>query len=41
MAESLGVNIDRLFTITFALAAGWRRSDGLGAEFLGLIRNIL
>src|SRR5262245_49268143 len=37
MAESLGVNIGRLFTITFALGSGMAAlGGGLGAEFLGL-----
>ena len=37
MAESLGVNIDRLFTITFAFGSGMAAlGGGLGAEFLGL-----
>lgn len=37
MAESLGVNVDRLFTITFALGSGMAAvGGGLGAEFLGL-----
>ena len=37
MAESLGINIDRLFTITFALGSGIAGlGGGLGAEFLGL-----
>ena len=37
MAESLGINIDRLFTITFALGSGMAAlGGGLGAEFLGL-----
>ena len=37
MAESLGINIDRLFTITFALGSGIAAlGGGLGAEFLGL-----
>jgi branched-chain amino acid transport system permease protein len=37
MAESLGVNVDRLFTITFAFGSGMAAiGGGLGAEFLGL-----
>jgi branched-chain amino acid transport system permease protein len=37
MAESLGVNVDRLFTVTFALGSGMAAlGGGLGAEFLGL-----
>jgi branched-chain amino acid transport system permease protein len=37
MAESLGVNVDRLFTITFAFGSGMAGiGGGLGAEFLGL-----
>lgn len=37
MAEALGINIDRLFTITFALGSGIAAlGGGLGAEFLGL-----
>lgn len=37
MAESLGINIDRLFTITFAFGSGMAAvGGGLGAEFLGL-----
>ncbi len=37
MAESLGINIDRLFTVTFALGSGIAAlGGGLGAEFLGL-----
>jgi branched-chain amino acid transport system permease protein len=37
MAESLGINVDRLFTITFALGSGMAAlGGGLGAEFLGL-----
>lgn len=37
MAESLGVNVDRLFMITFALGSGMAAlGGGLGAEFLGL-----
>jgi branched-chain amino acid transport system permease protein len=37
MAESLGINIDRLFTITFAFGSGMAGiGGGLGAEFLGL-----
>jgi branched-chain amino acid transport system permease protein len=37
MAESLGINIDRLFTITFALGSGMAAlGGGLGAEFVGL-----
>ncbi|PWU24825.1 MAG: branched-chain amino acid ABC transporter permease [Candidatus Rokuibacteriota bacterium] len=37
MAESLGINIDRLFTLTFALGSGMAGlGGGLGAEFLGL-----
>jgi branched-chain amino acid transport system permease protein len=37
MAESLGINVDRLFTLTFALGSGMAGlGGGLGAEFLGL-----
>jgi branched-chain amino acid transport system permease protein len=37
MAQSLGINIDRLFTITFAFGSGMAAlGGGLGAEFLGL-----
>ena len=37
MAESLGIDIDRLFTVTFALGSGMAAlGGGLGAEFLGL-----
>jgi branched-chain amino acid transport system permease protein len=37
MAESLGINIDRLFSITFAFGSGMAAlGGGLGAEFLGL-----
>jgi branched-chain amino acid transport system permease protein len=37
MAESLGINVDRLFTITFAFGNGIAAlGGGLGAEFLGL-----
>jgi branched-chain amino acid transport system permease protein len=37
MAESLGINVDRLFSITFALGSGMAAlGGGLGAEFLGL-----
>jgi branched-chain amino acid transport system permease protein len=37
MAESLGINVDRLFTITFAFGSGVAAlGGGLGAEFLGL-----
>jgi branched-chain amino acid transport system permease protein len=37
MAESLGINITRLFTITFAFGSGMAAlGGGLGAEFLGL-----
>jgi branched-chain amino acid transport system permease protein len=37
MAESLGVNVDQLFMITFALGSGMAAlGGGLGAEFLGL-----
>jgi branched-chain amino acid transport system permease protein len=37
MAESLGINVDRLFTMTFAFASGMAAlGGGLGAEFLGL-----
>ena len=37
MAESLGINITRLFTITFAFGSGMAGlGGGLGAEFLGL-----
>jgi branched-chain amino acid transport system permease protein len=36
-AESLGINIGRLFTLTFALGSGMAAlGGGLGAEFLGL-----
>src|SRR5262249_19854806 len=37
MAESLGINVDRLFTITFAFGSGmaWL-GGGFGAEFFGL-----
>jgi branched-chain amino acid transport system permease protein len=37
MAESLGIDIDRLFTLTFAFGSGMAGlGGGLGAEFLGL-----
>ena len=37
MAESLGINVRRLFTVTFALGSGMAAlGGGLGAEFLGL-----
>ena len=37
MAESVGINVDRLFTITFAFGSGMAAiGGGLGAEFLGL-----
>ena len=37
MAESLGINIARLFTLTFAFGSGMAAlGGGLGAEFLGL-----
>jgi branched-chain amino acid transport system permease protein len=37
MAESLGINIDRLFSLTFAIGSGMAAlGGGLGAEFLGL-----
>jgi branched-chain amino acid transport system permease protein len=37
MAESLGINVDRLFTFTFAFGSGMAAlGGGLGAEFLGL-----
>ena len=37
MAEALGINVDRLFTITFAFGSGMAGlGGGLGAEFLGL-----
>jgi branched-chain amino acid transport system permease protein len=37
MAESLGIDIDRLFTLTFAFGSGMAAlGGGLGAEFLGL-----
>jgi len=37
MAESLGINVHRLFTITFAFGSGMAAiGGGLGAEFLGL-----
>jgi branched-chain amino acid transport system permease protein len=37
MAESLGINIDRLFSITFGFGSGMAAlGGGLGAEFLGL-----
>jgi branched-chain amino acid transport system permease protein len=37
MAESLGINISLLFTITFAFGSGMAAlGGGLGAEFLGL-----
>jgi branched-chain amino acid transport system permease protein len=37
MAEAVGINIDRLFTLTFAFGSGIAAlGGGLGAEFLGL-----
>ncbi len=37
MAESLGINIERLFSITFGFGSGMAAlGGGLGAEFLGL-----
>jgi branched-chain amino acid transport system permease protein len=37
MTESLGIGVDRLFTITFAFGSGMAGiGGGLGAEFLGL-----
>jgi branched-chain amino acid transport system permease protein len=37
MAESLGINIDRLFMFTFAFGSGMAAiGGGLGAEFIGL-----
>jgi branched-chain amino acid transport system permease protein len=37
MAESLGINVDRLFMITFAFGSGMAAlGGGLGTEFLGL-----
>src|SRR5713226_41542 len=37
MAESIGINVARLFTITFAFGSGMAAlGGGLGAEFLGL-----
>ena len=37
MAESLGINVDRLFTITFAFGSGMAGvGGGVGGEFLGL-----
>jgi branched-chain amino acid transport system permease protein len=37
MAETLGINVNRLFTITFAFGSGMAAlGGGLGAEFLGL-----
>ena len=37
MAESLGINIDRLFAVTFGFGSGMAAlGGGLGAEFLGL-----
>ena len=37
MAELIGINVDRLFTITFAFGSGMAAlGGGLGAEFLGL-----
>jgi branched-chain amino acid transport system permease protein len=37
MAASLGIDVDRLFTITFAFGSGMAAiGGGLGAEFLGL-----
>ena len=41
MAESLGINIDRLFTLIFAFGSGMAAlGGGLGAEFSASIRNI-
>jgi branched-chain amino acid transport system permease protein len=40
MAESLGINIDRLFTLVFAFGSGMAAiGGGLGAEFIGLDPN--
>ncbi len=40
MAESLGINIDRLFALTFGFGSGMAAlGGGLGAEFLGLDPN--
>jgi branched-chain amino acid transport system permease protein len=37
MAESIGINVNRLFTLTFAFGSGMAAlGGGLGAEFLGL-----
>jgi branched-chain amino acid transport system permease protein len=37
MAESIGINVDRLFALTFAFGSGMAAlGGGLGAEFLGL-----
>jgi branched-chain amino acid transport system permease protein len=37
MAESLGINVNRLFTLAFAFGSGMAAlGGGLGAEFLGL-----
>jgi branched-chain amino acid transport system permease protein len=37
MAESIGIRVDRLFTLTFAFGSGMAAlGGGLGAEFLGL-----
>jgi branched-chain amino acid transport system permease protein len=37
MAESIGINVDRLFMLTFAFGSGMAAlGGGLGAEFLGL-----
>jgi branched-chain amino acid transport system permease protein len=37
MAESLGINVEALFTVTFAFGSGMAAlGGGLGAEFLGL-----
>ncbi|MGH7246777.1 MAG: branched-chain amino acid ABC transporter permease, partial [Pseudomonadota bacterium] len=37
MAESLGIDVNRLFTVTFAFGSGMAAiGGGLGAEFLGL-----
>jgi branched-chain amino acid transport system permease protein len=37
MAESLGINVNRLFTLTFAFGSAMAAlGGGLGAEFLGL-----
>jgi len=40
MAEALGINIDRLFALTFGFGSGMAAlGGGLGAEFLGLDPN--